>query len=328
MGSKKEKKQKKEPVKKAVPKGMSDRKSAPKKPVPKPKTEQQKEFDKYIEQAKSKKQFEIETLKKPEETKESKARTEAAKSALKATQEKTKKEKKQKTENQIKTLLTAGSSGKKEKSPILTRTAKEKKQALDPNYNYKLSKSKQTDAAFKQFFNIGEDGKRDTGKDTQMTRARQAERTKSETERLRAISDLRQDRIEASKEGDLSKQRSLTRLADKLEKSAPTISKNPFAKVKGRAKSFEASLAPVRDPKTGKVIDVKSTDPSKDKYGRTIKDKDKPKTIVTAAPTPPPEPIVEESVDVSEAVLASTTRGGKRSKRFGGAAVIVKTLLS
>lgn len=201
------------------------------------------------------------------------------------------------------------------------KTSKEKKQALDPNYSYKLSRSKQTPEAFEQFFNIGEDGKRDTGKDTEMTRARQAEFTKSEAERLRAISDLRKDRIEALKEGDLSKQRNLTKLADQLEKSAPTILKS------GRAKSFQASLAPVRDPKTGKVIDVKSTDPDKDKYGRRIEDKDKPKTIVTA-PAPAPKPIAEENIDVTEFAMTGNRRTKYGSKRFSGASIITKGLIS
>ena len=201
------------------------------------------------------------------------------------------------------------------------KTSKERKEATTPSASENLSRSKQTDAAFRQFFNIGADGKRDTGKDTQMTRERQAERTKSEADRLRGIANLKERRQTATG----SELKNLTRLQDRLERAAPTISKSIFAREKGRAKSFEASMRPVFDDK-GNVTGIKSNDPSRDDSGRLIKDeKDKPpKTIIT----PAPEPIIEGDIDVSEAALASTTRGGKRSKRFGGAAAKVKTLLS
>jgi hypothetical protein len=203
------------------------------------------------------------------------------------------------------------------------KTSKERKEATTPSASYNLSKSKQTDAAFRQFFNIGADGKRDTGRDTQMTRERQEKRTKSEADRLRGITNLKQRRQTATG----SELKNLTRLQDRLEKAAPTISRSIFAREQGRAKSFEASMRPVFDDK-GNVIGIKSNDPSRDDSGRLIKDKkDKPsRTIVT--PTPAPEPIIEENIDVTETAMIGGSQKRRRAKRFGGAASNVETLIS
>tara|TARA_R100000655_G_scaffold43527_2_gene79903 strand:- start:961 stop:1551 length:591 start_codon:yes stop_codon:yes gene_type:complete len=183
---------------------------------------------------------------------------------------------------------------------------------------FSASREKQTDAAFRQFFNIGADGKRDTGRDTQMTRERQAKRTKSEADRLRGIANLKKRRQTATG----SELRNLTRLQDRLERAAPTISKNPFSREQGRAKSFEASMRPVFDDK-GNVIGIKSNDPRREDSGAFKKDK-KTKTIITPTPTT----IVEENIDVTETAMTGRRRTGRRSKRFGGAASDVETLIS